>query len=438
VIPAKGKGKGLATPVGPVVTKPAPAETVAPAAPVTAAHASPVVRTKSKGKGLGTSIPPRVLPASGSQLGSGGTKGAVDLSKPLLQPGQSWSDQLDEDEELGLPGTPSAGPSTAPAGLSKSVWAPVPPVQGRRVKKRDPLVSGAPPPTVPVPGADILARHEQIHAERKQLGIVQLASQKADDALRGYAPPQYQMPAQKRRDVWKRIFGKGNLPDPGLGAFELALESKVWCFERCFGAGGQILKRTLDNAISKKCIIWFEPGPNGSPFTRLVVGLRADGYVTPGLQEALLETWMNIRVWRDSGSLQVMSNGVQAIRKREGSDGIVVRAVKLLASSAPPTTRTNPAPAAVKGSSTRRPAQTPRELGAAAAQYAQTVADAEAEIRRANEERRRLEDDVSGRMGGGNTTRSPAEITQAVTSWLRDARSDLFLRKDVAAIAQNI
>jgi hypothetical protein len=66
------------------------------------------------------------------------------------------------------------------------------------------------------------------------------------------------MSAKERINVWKQVLGKSQLPEPGLGALELALESRQWCFERYYGPNGRILDKTRKTAISNKYVIWFE------------------------------------------------------------------------------------------------------------------------------------------------------------------------------------
>ncbi|KAL2133404.1 hypothetical protein VTI74DRAFT_2447 [Chaetomium olivicolor] len=60
------------------------------------------------------------------------------------------------------------------------------------------------------------------------------------------------------------------------------------------------LYTTLAKAMHRLCNIWFETGPNG-PVTKLVVGVRDKPRpLAETHASALLEAWINIRVWRDA------------------------------------------------------------------------------------------------------------------------------------------
>ncbi|GAB1315318.1 hypothetical protein MFIFM68171_05528 [Madurella fahalii] len=249
------------------------------------------------------------------------------------------------------------------------------------------------------------------HAGRKQRDKEKVANlqqqtarQRANEGLRSYALPESRMPVSRRLEAWKLLAGSFRPPETGFGSFELALESPEWCFDLCYRSGGRILRRTLaGGVIHPTCTIWFEPGPDGTPFTRLVVGLKhAVKHISQTQAAALAETWLNIRDWRDSGSKQIMHNGIRSASHAVQKDGLMPRFMRAVQ----PASTAQPAAA--------QPVLPPLRSGSCGKVLEELRARAWA-----NEESRlRLE--IQGRMG---VNHSPAELTQAMTSWFHGARS---------------
>lgn len=144
------------------------------------------------------------------------------------------------------------------------------------------MLPRGPPSLESVPGLVMQARYEQIHADRKRRDQEQVAElqrqtakRRAEEGFRTYVPPESRMPVSKRLEAWKLLAGSLRSPETGLGPFELALESPEWCFDNCYGPEGRILQKTIAcGVIHYACILWLEPGPDGTRFTRLVVGLN--------------------------------------------------------------------------------------------------------------------------------------------------------------------
>lgn len=241
---------------------------------------------------------------------------------------------------------PLAAAAPGPAWNSTPAIKPAP-------RRRAAVVTGEAPPELTAPGLEILARNEQAHAKRmasasETVRILrqERATARANEGLLGYTPPAYRMPASNRRAVWTHLLGNV-ATEPGLDAFELRMESKEWCFEHCYGPNGHTVQKTLKVAVSRDCTFWFEDGPDGQPFAKLVVGLRQNRVPTENLRVQMLDTWLNIRAWRDSGSKRAMYNGVTAIRDEAKSRGdhVVIRALAMLGNPQPAAATPAPRPA---------------------------------------------------------------------------------------------
>ncbi len=436
--PAPNKGHGVEHQAArSLFTAPAP-----PAGPSAAlkGHNSPFLRPSPvRTEGLRT--------ASLAQAETGGADKLRSPSWPFPKSEPlSWADDVPDPEPernpFTVPGPTGRPPQPpVPSGLAQSAWATVPP-RPADLRPRAPLVTGVAPAALTVPGMAINANNQRAQERREERvastvrGLQeQSATARADAAFRGYSPPAYRMPVETRLSVWRHALGSQPLPDAGIGPLELALPSREWCFERCYGPGGKVREQTLTHAINRKCTIWFEAGPDGRPFTKLVVGLRQQERLTDYVCNVLLEAWLNIRLWRDSGSNQHMHNGVGAIRREAGPNGVLPRVMNALSAAGAPPAPAAPVASAATGTRAR-PAQLrqpPRQQNAAPRQFEtiehgqrwqQAVKDLDNEIPRINAE-------VTGRIG---TNRSPAEVTQAMTSWFRDARSPNRSRIELAML----
>jgi hypothetical protein len=137
----------------------------------------------------------------------------------------------------------------------------------------------------------------------------------------------------------------------------------------------------------------------------------------------MAETWINIRIWRDSESKQVMSNGVSAVRKSLGPTGVTMRIHDVLmkpTAPRPPVAGSKPPAARPTGStSTSSDAHTTR-----AARSVRKAQDSGAE------EQARFERELAAKVGD----RPPVQVAQAMDAWYRDTRSKHMTQHDLARL----
>jgi hypothetical protein len=287
-----------------------------------------------------------------------------------------------------------------------------------------------PPAVTTVPGLEVHARNEQIHAERKQKGDAAVEDMRrltmqgnAEKGFELYVRPKFQLSAKVRLAAWQLLLGERRPPPgPEPGAFEVSLKSKEFAFEFCYGVKGHILDQTLKHGVDRMVNIWFEDGTNG-PFTKLVVGLYQSPKGVGGTAAlAMTEAWYNISVWIASGSRQQMHNAVAARRKAVNRSGLIQRVEDFLAGAFPMPIAT----AAVNA---------PRTHTAEGFAYSQQVINGDSRESKRASERKRLREELEGRMG---QNRTPAEITQLINSWFHSARATCMLRQEIAELARDV
>jgi hypothetical protein len=339
-------------------------------------------------------------------------------SKPQGKPGKSGTTPA---TSTVLPERPKTKPEPGepqvkgPEGSQeKRAWAEVPkPKIKRRAKQEEPAAPPKRADNLELALPKFLEKHQERQAEIKREGERRLAAESAEKAKQRlleiaslYKRPKDPMPLEQRRKAW----GMFNLPEvpneDAMGPFEVFLKSPEWVYQHCFGKHLVYLQH-LEEVIPEPCMVWFDDGPNGH-HTRLVVGLKDYRRLESHRVCLLLETWVALCWWTDSGR---WDNPERVRDYRRAARRDVVAAVKRVCEAAERKARA-PKPAPAKR--VLEDERSRREKGAKA-------------------DEARLREDVAGKL---NTKQPPKNILLGVAAWLDNARSKFLSRDQIAELAK--
>ncbi|KAK4139557.1 uncharacterized protein C8A04DRAFT_32945 [Dichotomopilus funicola] len=150
------------------------------------------------------------------------------------------------------------------------------------------------------PGSSKSPVYEAYFTTRKQAEEWTSLDRKAVEGFSSYTLPESCWSLHAQTAAWNRMGERYPFPDTdeGLSPFEVALPNRAWAYKHIYGEEGNLLTTINGIVETSGGRLWFEPGPDGRPFTKLVigpVGKQEGGKMSHDAILGLVELWIAVR-----------------------------------------------------------------------------------------------------------------------------------------------